>query len=263
MPRRPGRGRRRRQLGRPGGALPRRATRPCGPADRPRATALDREHVALPRRPHRARPDIEVCTCTEVRELVGDDALEALVVEDNRDRRARERSRRARCSSSSAPRRTRGWLGEQVALDDGGFVLTGPERPAREAPTSPVRCCSRPAGRACSPRATCAAGRSSASPRPSARARWRSGWCTSGSTTAPGARPSSTLRRRRLSAGSRSIVGQLVADRVRRLASLARGREVADLREVARPHHLALEAQSQLVVRAGAGRRELVLRPVP
>src|SRR4051794_31817183 len=65
----------------------------------------------------------------------------------------------------------------------------------------------------------------------------------------------------RASAVSRSILGQLVADRVRRRAGVAREREVADLREVARPDHLALEGQSQLVVGAGAGRRELVLRP--
>ena len=51
--------------------------------------------------------------------------LEAVVVEDNAHRRAAQRSRRGRCSCSSAPSPTPAWLGDQVALDDSGFVLTG------------------------------------------------------------------------------------------------------------------------------------------
>ena len=67
VPRRPGRRRRRRQLGRAGGAVPRRA-RAGGAAADPRRRP-GRGHVALPGRPDRAPPQVEVLPHTEVREL--------------------------------------------------------------------------------------------------------------------------------------------------------------------------------------------------
>ena len=66
-----------------------------------------------------------------------------------------------RCSSSSADSRGPTWLPQEVERDERGFVVTGGGRSA----------CSRPRSRACSRSATSERGRSSASPRPSARAR--------------------------------------------------------------------------------------------
>jgi thioredoxin reductase (NADPH) len=69
---------------------------------------------------------IEVLRETEVRELVGDDALEGVVVEHlpNRARRQLEVGElfvfigAAPCTA---------WLGDVVALDENGYVLTGPD----------------------------------------------------------------------------------------------------------------------------------------
>jgi thioredoxin reductase (NADPH) len=76
-------------------------------------------------------PRIEVLTHTEARELVGDDGiLEALVVEDNRTGERRRLDARALfVFIGTAPRTD--WLAGQLALDDGGFVLTGADA-ARE-----------------------------------------------------------------------------------------------------------------------------------
>jgi thioredoxin reductase (NADPH) len=74
--------------------------------------------------------NIEVMLHTDVRELVGDRVLEGLVVEDNRTGERRTLDARALFVFVGAAPHTE-WLGEQVALDDGGFILTG--RPAARA----------------------------------------------------------------------------------------------------------------------------------
>jgi thioredoxin reductase (NADPH) len=74
--------------------------------------------------------NIEVMLHTDVRELVGDRVLEGLVVEDNRTGERRTLDARALFVFIGAAPHTE-WLGEQVALDDGRFILTG--RPAARA----------------------------------------------------------------------------------------------------------------------------------
>ncbi|MCW3066736.1 MAG: Thioredoxin-disulfide reductase [Solirubrobacterales bacterium] len=69
-------------------------------------------------------PKVEVMPNTEVRELVGEDALEALVVEDNRTGERRTIEARALFVFIGAEPHT-DWLGDAVALDRRGFVLTG------------------------------------------------------------------------------------------------------------------------------------------
>ena len=139
-------------------------------------------------------PNVEVLACTEVRELVGDSALEALVVADLRTGEQRRIEARALFVFIGADPHT-GWLGGQVELDETGS--SSPARaPCRAPSTVSSRRCSRPACQACSRRATCAADRSSAWPPPSARARWPCSSCTPTSTGAarsPGLDP--TARR--------------------------------------------------------------------
>ena len=69
-------------------------------------------------------PDIEVRLHTEVREVVGERALEALVVEDTTTGERKEIETRALFVFIGAEPHT-GWLGDRVRLDDRGFVLTG------------------------------------------------------------------------------------------------------------------------------------------
>ena len=141
-----------------------------------------REHVALPRRPHRATRRTSRCCCTpRCASCAATDALEALVVEDHADRRAASASRRARCSSSSGPRRTPTGCGDEVALDERRLRPDRAGVPAAATrPTTGVPLLLETSRPACSPSATCAAARSSGWPRRSARARWRSAWSTSG-----------------------------------------------------------------------------------
>ena len=73
---------------------------------------------------------VEVLRTTEVRELVGDRALEALVVENNQTGERRRIEARELFVFIGAKPHT-GWLGDKLALDDRGFVLTG--RAARPA----------------------------------------------------------------------------------------------------------------------------------
>ena len=75
-------------------------------------------------------PKVEVLRTTEVRELVGDRALEALVVENNQTGERRRIEARELFVFIGAKPHT-GWLGDKLALDDCGFVLTG--RAARPA----------------------------------------------------------------------------------------------------------------------------------
>ena len=74
----------------------------------------------------RRNPNIEVRLHTEVRELVGDDVLRALVVEDNRTG-ARETVDTRVLFVFIGARPHTGWLDGQLAVDGDGFILTGPE----------------------------------------------------------------------------------------------------------------------------------------
>jgi thioredoxin reductase (NADPH) len=69
-------------------------------------------------------PNIEVLVHTEVRELLGDDVLEALVVEDEQTGRRRTIDTRALFVFIGADPYT-DWLAGLVALDADGFVVTG------------------------------------------------------------------------------------------------------------------------------------------
>ncbi|MFI5913354.1 FAD-dependent oxidoreductase [Dactylosporangium sp. NPDC051541] len=74
----------------------------------------------------RATPGIETHTGTEVRELLGGDRLEAVVVEDKDTGRRRELPARALFVCIGAQPCT-GWLAGAVATDQDGFILTGPD----------------------------------------------------------------------------------------------------------------------------------------
>jgi len=82
-------------------------------------------------------PSVTVHASTEIRELVGRESLEELVVADLRTGR---RQRIAACALfvfiGAGP--FIAWLGEQVAVDRYGFVLTGPDI-ADDAVTEPCR----------------------------------------------------------------------------------------------------------------------------
>jgi thioredoxin reductase (NADPH) len=67
---------------------------------------------------------VDVIRNTEVRELVGDESLEAVVVENNRTGERRAIPTRALFVFIGAEPYTR-WVGEHVALDERGFILTG------------------------------------------------------------------------------------------------------------------------------------------
>jgi thioredoxin reductase (NADPH) len=71
---------------------------------------------------HTAR--VEVIRHAEVRELLGGDALESVVVEDNRTGEHRRLEARSLFVFIGAEPHVR-WLGDQLALDDRGFILTG------------------------------------------------------------------------------------------------------------------------------------------
>jgi thioredoxin reductase (NADPH) len=71
-------------------------------------------------------PNIEVLLHTDVREAVGDDALEGLVVEDTHSGERRTIDARALFVFIGAQPHTQ-WLGDELALDRRGFVLTGPD----------------------------------------------------------------------------------------------------------------------------------------
>lgn len=74
----------------------------------------------------RTEPGIEVHVNSEVRELVGDETLEAVVFEESTRGDRRRRPARALFVFVGAEPHT-AWLGGQVALDEDGFVVTGPE----------------------------------------------------------------------------------------------------------------------------------------
>jgi thioredoxin reductase (NADPH) len=70
--------------------------------------------------------NVEILTHTEVREFIGDDVLEAVVVEDNRTGERRRLEVRALFVFIGVEPHV-GWLAQQVVLDDHGFVVTGPD----------------------------------------------------------------------------------------------------------------------------------------
>ena len=76
----------------------------------------------------RGDPHIEVHTNCELRDLLGDKALDAVVIEERDTGGRREEQARAVFVFIGAEPHT-AWLGGQVALDDDGFVVTGPDRP--------------------------------------------------------------------------------------------------------------------------------------
>ncbi len=70
-------------------------------------------------------PNIEVLTRTEVRELLGDEDLEGVVVEDNRSGERRTLGAKAVFVFIGADAHT-DWLDGVLDLDERGFVVTGP-----------------------------------------------------------------------------------------------------------------------------------------
>jgi thioredoxin reductase (NADPH) len=68
--------------------------------------------------------NVELLTNTEVRELVGEDRMEGVVVEDNRSGARRTLEARALFVFIGAEANT-GWLRGAVELDERGFILTG------------------------------------------------------------------------------------------------------------------------------------------
>lgn len=68
--------------------------------------------------------NVELLANTEVRELMGEDRLDGVVVEDNRSGARRTLGVRALFVFIGAEANT-GWLKGAVELDERGFVLTG------------------------------------------------------------------------------------------------------------------------------------------
>ena len=120
-------------------------------------------------------PNIEVLLNTEVRRMHGDNYLSEVEIVNKKtgevrtmqDAGAVQLHRGGAADRLAARRRSRGTP----------RASSGRGRPWRSRRTGPPggsRSCWRPAAPACSPPGTCAPARSSASPRPSARGRWRS-----------------------------------------------------------------------------------------
>ena len=120
-------------------------------------------------------PNVEVMVDSEVRELHGDQSLEAITVAGSRTGAGRVIPARALFVFIGAVPCT-DWLGGLVDLDDHGFIRTGAGAlAAAGGRRQPGPCHWRPVGLASSPSAMSAAARPNESPRPSARARWPSG----------------------------------------------------------------------------------------
>jgi thioredoxin reductase (NADPH) len=79
-------------------------------------------------------PSVDVLTHCEVRELIGDDGLKAVIVEDTETGERHRIDARALFVFIGAEPHTE-WLGGKVAVDEGGYVLTG--RDAAAARPSP------------------------------------------------------------------------------------------------------------------------------
>jgi thioredoxin reductase (NADPH) len=78
-------------------------------------------------------PTIDVFLHSELRELIGDGALEALIIEDTETGERRRLEARALFVFIGADPHT-GWLDDKLALDDGGYVLTGQDAALRADP---------------------------------------------------------------------------------------------------------------------------------
>ena len=126
-------------------------------------------------------PRIEVHLHTVVR------SWSASVAAGGGRRRGHATDERQRCRARPHGVHRRGpehrWLSASVALDSGGYVLTGRTRAAAggDAPidAQPTPLARDEPARACSRRAMCAADRSSGWRPRSVKGRWRSAWCTS------------------------------------------------------------------------------------
>jgi thioredoxin reductase (NADPH) len=73
----------------------------------------------------RHHPRVEIHHHSEVREVIGDGTLHAVVIEDNLTGERRALDARAMFVFIGAEPHVR-WLGDQLALDDHGFIITGP-----------------------------------------------------------------------------------------------------------------------------------------
>ena len=119
--------RRRRQLRRPGRAELRPA-RQAGRAASSAAPTLLSHDVAVPRRPDRGRRPTSRCAAApRWSPADGDGPPRAAHARRSRHRATRGGARPPGCSCSSAPSPRTDWLGDEVARDAHGFVLTGPE----------------------------------------------------------------------------------------------------------------------------------------
>jgi thioredoxin reductase (NADPH) len=78
-------------------------------------------------------PSVDVLTHCEVRELIGDDTLEAVIVEDTETGERHTLDARALFVFIGADPNTE-WLRGSVALDDGGYILTGHDAASACAP---------------------------------------------------------------------------------------------------------------------------------
>ena len=124
--------------------------------------------------------NIEVLRNTEVRRMHGDGHL------DRRRDRQQQDGRGAEDQDAGGVQLHRRRAADRLAAPGDRERRRGvcPDRPgpgevAGPRPAGGSRSCWRPAGPACSPPGTCGPARSSASPRPSARGRWRSSSCMS------------------------------------------------------------------------------------
>ena len=172
-------GGRRRQLRGPGRRLPRRR-RPARCYLLIRGDDLYKNMSSYLARRIEQTPNIELLRNTTIRRMYGDepphrgrdrqrtDGRGA----DGRDAGGVQLHRRRPANRLAAPGDREGRQGIRPDRRGAGAVAAL-DRPARS------RSCWRRAGRACSPPGTCAPARSSASPRPSARARWPSSSCMS------------------------------------------------------------------------------------
>jgi thioredoxin reductase (NADPH) len=122
-------------------------------------------------------PRIEVHLHTVVEELLGEHGrLAAVVARDTvSDERQRLPARDLMVFIGGDP--STSWLPDSVAVDAGGYVMTGPDA-CRVTGRTAERSCLRRACPACSRRVMCAAVRSNEWRRRSVRAQWPSAWCT-------------------------------------------------------------------------------------
>ena len=114
--------------------------------------------------------NVDIMLGTEIRELLGDRALEAVTVKDRQSGAQRRLKARALFVFIGVSPCT-GWLGNLVALDGHGFVRTGHDAPSA-AGTDWERSALEPACPAFSPSATSGAARPNGSRPLSARAPW-------------------------------------------------------------------------------------------